>query len=724
MKRKTWITDPHRMTRFLKTGYLAGYKRATLVVLLLLCSGPGARAQFHAQRRQELKANSNWYLGVHRVDGNQDPPVSIEAPEYHPVAARYEQLRAAEAGSSSYESHLPGIRNTNMVPVSHPLTGQFLFMAFPDRVYNRNFGVMPNGEFDPGVFDPVTSDKHIAVAPFINDTNRYYIFTLGAEGTGLVYSIMDKRLDNGLGDIDTTAKAIPLKQWQYPYSNREIIGIVPGNNCNLWLLVSENMIDEDDFNIYTFEITENRVSAMPGATRITKALRPEITWDFQLSPDRKTIARIGLHVPEDTLTQKTALASFLSFNPETGQVGNSHLPAINIPLLDFGLNIHGSFTPDNNFYIINNGDYRPDKMLYLTRYDLSAYYNGYNPEKVPFPLNYITLREQDKGGCLSVPPTLFFKPYNNRLYFNIPFGLKKGCPGGDGLRIYSKDLTAIRNLTASGRSWDANAFSPDEIMLTVQNRFYTNSDVVYPYTPADTLPDFALDSVFCFDPTTPFPQLTLEAKPGYQNYVWNDGSTGTTKTISQSGTYWVYYTGLCNTRVDTFRLRFREHKRIMPPDTVICDQRFPFDVRIGRAEYYTWDDNSTTQDRRIFQPGVYTVTFEALGCRQFDTLRVGGMECPCNVLVPNAFTPNNDGLNDYFKPVMGPGCVPSQYNLFIYNRWGQLVYKSNSEFDRGWDGRTNNGTPADMGSYFYELRFNTPYRSENYYHKGELILVR
>ncbi|PSK87448.1 gliding motility-associated C-terminal domain-containing protein [Taibaiella chishuiensis] len=718
MKEQTWTKNLQSMGRWLKKCTLTGYKLTILVLQLLLLPGLSARAQFHAQRKQELKANSNWFLGEHRIDANQEPPVSIEAPEYYPVAQTYE-------GSGPFETISAGVRSTNVIPVSDPNTGQFLFMVFADRVYNRNFEMMPNGEFDASTFDPATSDKHIAVAPFISDTNRYYIFNLGPEGTGLVYSVMDKRLQGGLGDIEPDAKAIPLRQWQYSSSKQEVIGIVPGNNCDLWLLIAENLISESSFNIYAYRITENGVTPNPITTTINKALRPQMIWDYQVSPDRKTIASISLHTPEDTLTRKASQANFLSFNPETGAAGQSHLPAIDIPLKEFGLNVHGSFTPDNGYYMISNNDYRADRKLYLRRYDLSAYANHYNEEEVPFALNYLILREQEKGGCLSVPPTIYFKPYHNNLYFNIPFGRKEGCPGADGTKIVAKDLTAIRSLTPQGgRGWDVNSFSTDEIMLSAKNRFHIGCDIVYPYTPADTLPDIYLDSVFCFDPTTPFPQLTLEAKAGYTNYVWNDGTTGPTKTVTQSGTYWVYYTGPCNTRVDSFRLRFRERKRIMPPDTVICDQRFPFDVRIGRAEFYLWDDNSTAQDRRIFKPGTYSVIFEALGCKQYDTLRVGGMLCPCNVSVPNAFSPNNDGLNDYFKPVMGLGCVPAQYSLRIYNRWGQLVYKSNNEFDRGWDGRTDNGTPADIGSYFYELRFNTPYRTDNYYHKGELILVR
>jgi gliding motility-associated-like protein len=711
---------------FRKVFYADGYQLKLSVLFTLVCCCNWSYGQFHAQRRQELKANSNWFFGADGVNFNLSPPQVIPTPQYFQTAIDYEDLRIPLPFGLSFrfQTHSSGARYNNAIPVSHPRTGSFLFMAFPHQVYDRNFNPMPDGSFNPLIFDPVSYVKHIAVAPFIKDTNRYYMFNISPDSEGLTYSVVDMQRNNGLGDIDPAIKTVTLMKWPHLYSEPEIIGLVPGNNCDTWLLVAENLTTESTFRIYAFRITENGISTTPVTTAFPKQYLSQIFWDYQVSPDRKTIAFVALNMPQDTLSSKISEICFYRFDPETGAAGISHLPRISVPLKDMGFDIHGSFTPDNRCYIVSNNDYRSlEKKIYLTRYDLSAYYNTYNQEQFSFPLSYWILSANMRGACQTVPATIYFKPYNNTLYFNVPQGFPEGCPGSEGKRIYADDITWLGNLTSEGGSgWGQNSFAPN-MSITIKNRFFTGSNVVYPYTPTDTLPDVYLDSVFCYDPAIPFPQVTLEAKPGFSNYVWNDGTSGTTKTINQSGKYWVYYTGPCNSRVDTFTFRFRERKKLLPPDTIVCDQRFPVDIQAGDADRYQWEDNSTGQIRRIYHPGTYAVTFEALGCTQFDTIEVKGEFCPCNVSVPNAFSPNNDGLNDYFKPVMGLGCVPEQYSMRIYNRWGQLVYKSNNEFDKGWDGSTN-GNTADGGVYFYELQFNTPYRSSNYYHKGELILVR
>lgn len=100
------------------------------------------------------------------------------------------------------------------------------------------------------------------------------------------------------------------------------------------------------------------------------------------------------------------------------------------------------------------------------------------------------------------------------------------------------------------------------------------------------------------------------------------------------------------------------------------------------------------------------------------------------VTIPNVFTPNNDGFNDVWQVVdyADPGCAygASCVNLYIYNRWGDLVYEqhleSNDPFECCpfkspsspddpliasvfWDGRTDHGDPVSDGTYFYVLDF-------------------
>ncbi len=67
-----------------------------------------------------------------------------------------------------------------------------------------------------------------------------------------------------------------------------------------------------------------------------------------------------------------------------------------------------------------------------------------------------------------------------------------------------------------------------------------------------------------------------------------------------------------------------------------------------------------------------------------------------NLYLPNAFSPNKDGLNEVFKPI---GTAIKGYKLTIYNRWGAKIFQGKN---RGWDG-TYNGQKATAGAYFYTL---------------------
>ncbi len=79
------------------------------------------------------------------------------------------------------------------------------------------------------------------------------------------------------------------------------------------------------------------------------------------------------------------------------------------------------------------------------------------------------------------------------------------------------------------------------------------------------------------------------------------------------------------------------------------------------------------------------------------TLRVDGLGA-CTV--PNIFTPNNDGVNDYFDiPCLRADIVAY---LAVFNRWGDQVYESD-RYNNQWDGQ-HNGKPLPDGTYFYLIR--------------------
>lgn len=69
--------------------------------------------------------------------------------------------------------------------------------------------------------------------------------------------------------------------------------------------------------------------------------------------------------------------------------------------------------------------------------------------------------------------------------------------------------------------------------------------------------------------------------------------------------------------------------------------------------------------------------------------------------IPNAFTPNGDGENDFFLPVLPS---TSSYTLCVYSRWGELLFKS-TEPRLGWDGSSTGGREAPVGVYVWELTY-------------------
>lgn len=92
----------------------------------------------------------------------------------------------------------------------------------------------------------------------------------------------------------------------------------------------------------------------------------------------------------------------------------------------------------------------------------------------------------------------------------------------------------------------------------------------------------------------------------------------------------------------------------------------------------------------------------------------------CLIDVPTAFTPNNDGLNDYFQP--HNALKADNYEFKIFNRWGQLIFQSNNWRDR-WDGRLH-GTLQPPDVYVWLLKYTHRDTKLPVFRKGTVMLIR
>jgi len=207
----------------------------------------------------------------------------------------------------------------------------------------------------------------------------------------------------------------------------------------------------------------------------------------------------------------------------------------------------------------------------------------------------------------------------------------------------------------------------------------------------------------------------------YQWYKDNSplpGETGAQLTVSQAGSYKVEATTSkgCTATSDVFTLVVNPNPvaGIEPlPDEVIC----AFDTleikAVPGASYdYRWTPEKPFRTvsgaegqvvrGQFLEPTVVTLTvYNQYGCYDSASTLVQTKPC-CQVFVPNAFSPNNDALNDYFKPELQPGQI--LLSMQVFDRYGKLVY-NNSNIKKGWDGKYEDGTEADPGVYMYFIKY-------------------
>lgn len=115
---------------------------------------------------------------------------------------------------------------------------------------------------------------------------------------------------------------------------------------------------------------------------------------------------------------------------------------------------------------------------------------------------------------------------------------------------------------------------------------------------------------------------------------------------------------------------------------------------------------------------VSLTVFNDIGCPSGDTVVVNARAC-CNLFMPDAFSPNDDGLNDYFLPYIDRAQIIVHFA--VYNRYGNLVYEHNG--GKGWSGHYPGGAAAAPGVYMYLLQY-TCGDQQVQTKRGDVTLIR
>lgn len=143
----------------------------------------------------------------------------------------------------------------------------------------------------------------------------------------------------------------------------------------------------------------------------------------------------------------------------------------------------------------------------------------------------------------------------------------------------------------------------------------------------------------------------------------------------------------------------------IPTDTIFCTEDNVLRLAPALAGI-TYNINGVVDDSvTIKDAGTYTIIARnSTGCEKNFKTTIGKVNCTgCTTLIPSAFTPNGDGLNDVFRPKFN--CAVSSVQFIIYNRWGQKIFES-KDIHKGWNGLfDSNAMPT--GTYVYTVQYKT-----------------
>jgi gliding motility-associated-like protein len=215
--------------------------------------------------------------------------------------------------------------------------------------------------------------------------------------------------------------------------------------------------------------------------------------------------------------------------------------------------------------------------------------------------------------------------------------------------------------------------------------------------------------------------IVVSALP--ESYLWSNGLTTPTINVTTSGTYILYVTNACKTIADSVLVTIipMPTKVYNAGEITICNDTIQTLDAENMGAKYIWITLDTTQKIIVNKTGLYTVRItEQNFCSIIDSVYIIMQDCnPGIITMPNAFSPNSDGLNDILYPIK-IGENAQLINFKIFNRWGNVVFSS-TNMDYGWDGTFSN-IEQPIGNYIYTLEYASFQKTETL--KGDVTLIR
>ena len=646
--------------------------------------------------------------------------------------------------------------------------GKILFYTNGRIIYNRNNKPMLNGDNllgHPSAFQPAI------VVPFPNSTKLYYVFTADAFendfANGYRYSIVDMNGDNGNGAV--TVKNILLHT---PCSER-LTAARHANGIDVWIITNDS--SSNVFRAWLLTCTglqPNEIVSTTGA--VLNQHSHTNTGALKVSPDGKQLCQTHFPDADDQITEN--FFQLFDFDNSSGIISTPKM--ISAPNCRY---YASEFSPDSKLLYLTKADGNeidqfecklntvaaitgsrlsiaatsslcglqlgPDEKIYVTRNasNLSVISKpNVKGDGCKFELSKIDLA--GNFGSLNLPSFVNDMSVNVNNYFTVR--VLDTCAGVVQFNGYSNLAGVIM------WSWDfgdgntsllqnpQHSFAFIDSLYIIKLKIISSTLCGYVekekgISPAGLVAHANFDVInICDSGFVKFKNESTFFPEFPEQYEWDFGDgkfssdTNPVHVYQNPGVYNVKLKAKTNayclddslTRpVDFVTLNIQAS-----PDQVINEgQSVQLNVS-GGGSTFQWKPPTGLSNPNIANPIAtpldditYIVTAANNGgCKDADTVFIK-VNPNADIFIPAAFTPNNDGKNDVFKPLMSIQFTLVSFS--IYNRWGEKIFTTN-EYGKGWNGKRNDqGQPAAVYIWILKVADRHKKITEK---KGTVTLIR
>lgn len=509
--------------------------------------------------------------------------------------------------------------------------GALKFYTDGITVWNANHTAMPNGT---GLFGDPSATQSGIIVPKPGNPNIYYVFTVAATGgsSGLNYSEVDMTLDGGLGDV-TAIKNIQLAS---PVTEK-LTGVKKSNNIDFWVIAHD---DNNGFLVYS--VTSAGVNTTPIVSN---------TGTVDNSPWNLGVGYLKASSSSNRLAHavsNNSVVDILTFNNLTGVITNefsfsTSCYAYGVEFSPDGSKLYvGCWAhPDIYQYNLALGtpaaiiasetivgtasaglgalQIAPDGKIYVAKNSTELVCIN-NPNALGTACNFVDFAVPlPTGLCFSGLPnflqTFFIPP--SITYNNICFG--------DTTNFSLSDTTALDSVLwnfgdiSSGVYNTSSLFFPEHVYsndstfivtaITYAGSITDTLSVTFSIIPTANI-NLGNDTIVCG--STP---LILDAGAGFNNYLWQDGSSGQTINVNNSGLYHVTAQNQCGVATDTINVTSLPLYMTVNSPTICSGQQVLLSATGSNS--YTWSTGATTNTITVSPTATTTYTVigtDSTGC--------------------------------------------------------------------------------------------------------------